>query len=221
MFRQKNFWNFLELIFDNFIYSMKIIVGLGNPGKKYERTRHNAGWLVLDLLVADLGFKIENFRLEKKIDSEILLQIQSQNITDKIASKIGIKSVVSFKNLFAKPQSFMNESGSAVKKICDFYKIDVNHDLLVIHDDSDLPLGTIRATNSASSAGHNGVQDIIDKLGTQDFYRIRIGVESRASRNDMPTDAFVLQNFGADEIKKLQNEVFPKIKEEIEKFLNY
>ena len=121
--------------------------------------------------------------------------------------------------ILVKPQTFMNDSGKAVSEIVNFYKTDISKDLLIIHDDSDLPLGTIRTADSSSSAGHNGVQDIIDKLGTQNFHRIRIGVESRQSRNDMPTDAFVLQNFTADELKKLQAEVFPKVNDEIEKFI--
>ena len=109
----------------------------------------------------------------------------------------------------------MNESGEAVKAICDFYKIDVSKDLLIIHDEVDLPLGTIRVTDSSSAAGHNGVQDIIEKLGTQDFHRLRVGVESRPSREHLPTEAFVLQNFTAEELQKLKEEIFPQAKIEI------
>ena len=179
---------------------VKIIVGLGNPGNKYQLTRHNAGWLALDYFVSDLGLKTEDLNWQKKFDAEILHPGHSDYI-------------------LVKPQTFMNESGRAVKAICDFYKIDITANLLVIHDDTDLPLGTIRTTASSSAAGHNGVQDIIDKLGSQDFRRVRIGVESRLSRNSMPTDAFVLQNFMEDELEKLKSEVFPKVIEEIKKFL--
>lgn len=192
---------------------MKIIVGLGNPGEKYKNTRHNAGFIAINKSIADLGLRIEDFRLDNKFKAEILettspLPLSSEGEEEKQ------------KYLFVKPQTFMNESGTAVKAVCDFYKVDVKNDLLVIHDDSDLPLGTIRTTESSSSAGHNGVADIIEKLGSQDFHRIRIGVESRASRNDIPTEAFVLQNFSEDEIKKLEGEVLPKVKMEIDKFVN-
>lgn len=179
---------------------MKMIVSLGNPGTKYEHTRHNAGFLALDWLLTT--YNIQHTTWDKKYDSKILeTKINKQKI------------------LFVKPVTYMNDSGKAVVEIINFYKVDVKNDLLIIHDDSDLPLGTIRLTDSSSSAGHNGVQDIIDKLGTQGFHRIRIGVESRDSRKDMPTEAFVLQNFTDNELAKLQADVFPKIKKEIEKFI--
>jgi len=179
---------------------MKLIVGLGNPGEKYAKTRHNAGFMAIDFIIAKLGFKPTNF--QKKFQSEIL-EIQ-----------IGDK-----KTIFAKPQTFMNDSGRAVKEICNFYKLDVAKDLLVIHDDSDLPFGTIRSTNSSSSAGHNGVKDVIEKLGTQDFQRIRIGVESRTSRDELPTEVFVLQSFSQEEIEKLEKEILPNVYLEIQKYL--
>ncbi len=113
----------------------------------------------------------------------------------------------------------MNLSGEAVKAIGDFYKIDYKTDLLVIHDEVDLPFGEIRTTDSSSAAGHNGVQNIIDLLGSKDFHRIRVGVENRGDKKMPPTEAFVLQNFSDDEIKELQTEIFPQVKLEIEKFL--
>ncbi|MBI3232184.1 MAG: aminoacyl-tRNA hydrolase [Candidatus Doudnabacteria bacterium] len=178
---------------------MKLIVGLGNPGKKYEQTRHNTGWLILDWLLETWSIKHGTWNT-------------------KFSSKILETEVNNQKVLFVKPQTFMNNSGQAVKQICDFYKLDVKNNLLIIHDDSDLQLGTVRTANSSSSAGHNGVQDIIEMLGTQDFHRIRIGVNARISRDEMPTDVFVLQNFTADELKKLQEEIFPQVKLEIQKF---
>ena len=201
---------------------MKIIVGLGNPEKKYENTRHNAGWLALDMLIELWDLKNELW--SKKFESEIIESPllspppQGEEI-EPVPLPRGEGQGKGEKILFVKPQTYMNESGKAVKAICDFYKVDIKKDLLVVHDDSDLPLGAIRTTESSSSAGHNGVSDIIEKLGTQDFHRIRIGVESRATRNDLPTDAFVLQNFSDDELKKLREEIFPKVKLEIEKFL--
>lgn len=122
--------------------------------------------------------------------------------------------------IFLKPQTYMNDSGQALKVILNFYKINVGQDLLVVHDETDLPFGSLRLSKDSSSAGHNGVQSIINNLGTKDFHRLRIGVESRATRNDIPTDAFVLQNFSPDELQKLQVDIFPKVKMEIEKFIS-
>ena len=180
---------------------MKIIIALGNPGTKYEKTRHNVGWLILDLLIA--GFELQNTNWQNKFNSEILET-----------------SIKGQKFIFMKPQTFMNESGTAVKSIIDFYKLDPSRDILVLHDEVDLPFGTIRSTDSSSSAGQNGVQDIIDKLGSQNFHRTRIGVETRASRTEMDTKDFVLSNFSDEEIKKLQEEVFPKVKLEISRFVD-
>lgn len=180
---------------------MKLIVGLGNPGEQYKYTRHNVGFMALDFILNDGdGF------MTAKPSHEFKSEMFTWTDGDK-------------KTVFLKPQTFMNDSGQALKVICNFYKLDFAHDLLVIHDEADLPFGTIRATGSSSSAGHNGVQSIIDNLGTQDFHRIRIGVESRASKTDLPTDAFVLQNFTGDELKQLKTDVFPQVKQELEKFL--
>jgi PTH1 family peptidyl-tRNA hydrolase len=197
---------------------MKIIVGLGNPeDKKYKLTRHNAGingiQALMDFWTDPLVPGAAKWIYELKFKSLIC---------DTIVKEQRI--------IFMYPQTYMNESGSAVKAICDFYKIDPAKDLLVVHDDSDLPLGTVRATESSSSAGHNGVQDIIDKLGTQNFHRIRIGVDTRPPLNPplsnggngalrLPTEAFVLQNFTNDELTTLNDEILPKVKSEIEKFL--
>ena len=145
--------------------TVKIIVALGNPGAKYQNTRHNAGWLALDYFISDLKNKVEDLSWQKKFDSEILHLGHSDTNSDTSDYTL------------VKPQTYMNESGRAVKAVCDFYKIDISANLLVLHDDTDLPLGALRVTGSSSAAGHNGVQDIIDKLGSQDFHRIRIGVE--------------------------------------------
>ncbi len=193
---------------------MKIIVGLGNPGEKYKSTRHNVGWMVLDWLMADLGFT--NGKWQKKFASEILEVPHSASLP--LFSKEGDGGSYF---LFAKPQTFMNLSGQAVKTLTDFYKLNTQTDLLVIHDDIDLPLGKLKTTASASSAGHNGVADIIDHLGTQNFHRIRVGVETRQAKTDLPTEAFVLQNFTADEMQKLQADIFPQIKTEINQFFDF
>ena len=177
---------------------MKIIVGLGNPGTKYERNRHNTGFLAVDYF---------------------LKNIQAINCQSSFNAQICELHFGTQKVFLVKPQTFMNLSGEAVKAIGDFYKIDYKTDLLVIHDEVDLPFGEIRTTDSSSAAGHNGVQNIIDLLGSKDFHRIRVGVENRGDNKMPPTEAFVLQNFSDDEIKKLQTEIFPQVKLEIEKFL--
>jgi PTH1 family peptidyl-tRNA hydrolase len=180
---------------------MKLIVGLGNPGEKYKNTRHNAGFLALDFLLNDGdGF------MTAKPSHEFKSEMFTWGAGDK-------------KVIFLKPQTYMNDSGQALKVICNFYKLDFAKDLLVLHDEVDLPFGMVRTTPSSSDAGHNGVKSIIENLGTQDFHRIRIGVEARQSRNDMPTDSFVLQDFTDEELAKLKTDVFPKVKEEIEKFI--
>lgn len=182
---------------------MKLIVGLGNPGEKYKNNRHNAGFMALDYILND-GDGFMQARHSHEFKSEVYTLGYDG---DKI--------------ILLKPQTFMNDSGQALKTICNFYKMDLNKDLLVIHDEVDLPFGAIRTTDSSSAAGHNGIKSIIENLGTQDFNRIRIGVETRAARADLPTDAFVLQNFSDEEIKKLQEEVFPKVKIEVEKFIKF
>ena len=96
----------------------------------------------------------------------------------------------------------MNDSGKAVKQILDFYKL-TPKDIVVLHDDVDLPLGTIKFTDNSGSAGHNGVTSLIDYLGTKEFRRIRIGVESRENKEHMPTDAFVLQDFSDEELEQI------------------
>jgi peptidyl-tRNA hydrolase, PTH1 family len=179
---------------------MKLVVGLGNPGEKYKNTRHNVGFLSLDYLLSFDGFMTA--RPGKEFKSEVWTW---QNETEKV--------------LFIKPQTYMNDSGQALKLFCNFYKMDFEKDILIIHDELDLPFGGLKLSLNSSAAGHNGVQSIIDNLGTQNFQRLRIGIESRLSREEMPTENFVLQNFTEDETIKLSEDIFPKIKLEVEKFI--
>ena len=142
---------------------MKLIVGLGNPGKKYELTRHNIGFMVLDQLEKiDLdGFKLTPFRLENRFKARITQ-----------TGGVGEKRVI-----FAKPQTYMNNSGEAVKKIMDYYKISLD-DLVVICDDMNLELGVIRIRKSGSDGGHKGLSSIIKYLKTENFVRFRVGIGS-------------------------------------------
>lgn len=178
---------------------MKIIVGLGNPGTKYEHTRHNAGFLAVDHF----------------LDGKEVIHCESRFQ--------GVICEMHFhhtKTFFVKPKTYMNNSGDAVKEISKYYKIDIARDLLVIHDEIDLPFGEIRTTQSSRAAGHNGVKSIIEAMGTQDFHRIRVGVEGRSSRNELPTDEYVLSPFSKVELKTLNEKVFTETNKLIEKFIS-
>jgi PTH1 family peptidyl-tRNA hydrolase len=161
---------------------MLLIVGLGNPSPEYRNNRHNIGFQVLDQLAS-------NFKLEKKFKAEVY-------------------KGESF--ILAKPQTFMNNSGLAVKALKTFYKIKPEN-IIVVHDDIDIQIGTIRISQGASSGGNNGVESIIKELGTKDFIRIRVGV-ANAMRAKMPADKFVLQNFNPAD-KKILKDTMPQILE--------
>jgi PTH1 family peptidyl-tRNA hydrolase len=174
--------------------NMKLIIGLGNPGKEYEKTRHNIGFRVLDEMT-------EDFKFEKKFNAEIKKE-------PTFAKASAGKQII-----FAKPQTFMNNSGIAVSAIAKFHKIKPEN-IIVIHDDMDLAFGKIKISFGSRSAGHNGVQSIIDSLGTNEFYRIRIGIGPRPEK--IPADKYVLQKFSASEekeMKKIFSEAIEKIEE--------
>ena len=140
---------------------IQLIVGLGNPGSKYDRTRHNAGfWLVDELAKRES----ENFRSESRFSGEI--------------SKIHLSGRPVW---LLKPTTFMNRSGLAVHQMASFYKISVNH-ILVVHDELDLPPGTIRLKHSGGHGGHNGLRDIHAQMG-KDYWRLRVGIGHPGDRN--------------------------------------
>ncbi|MBI2439067.1 MAG: aminoacyl-tRNA hydrolase [Candidatus Moranbacteria bacterium] len=180
---------------------MKLIIGLGNPGKSYEHTRHNAGFLCIDFL------------------RDALCDAPLTRDT-KMSAEIGSTTLFHEKILFAKPLTYMNASGEAVLKLLSFYKL-TSSDIIVLHDDIDIPLGTYKITSSSRAAGHNGVQDIIDKIGSQHFYRIRLGVGRPKETPDtcLPIHDFVLQDFSNDEYTTL-SALFPTIKEEVLRLIN-
>ena len=134
---------------------MKLIVGLGNPGIEYQFTPHNVGFLAIDAIANVLGVEVRN-RLCRALTAR---------------TEIGSESV-----LLAKPETFMNLSGSSVRELVEKNELAPEKDLIVIHDELDFPLGTVRIHRRRSSAGHNGVESIITTLDTQDFLRIRLGV---------------------------------------------
>ncbi|MBU1179584.1 aminoacyl-tRNA hydrolase [Patescibacteria group bacterium] len=167
---------------------MKLIIGLGNPGQKYEKTRHNVGFMSVDFLQKKID--APEFKFNKKCKAEI-------------SKADGI--------ILAKPQTFMNNSGEAVSKLLSFYKIEPEK-IIVIHDDLDLELGKLRESKNRGSAGHNGAQSIIDGLGTKNFTRIRIGIGRPPIK--IPPESYVLQKFEKEELAAIKN-VFEKILEKI------
>lgn len=180
---------------------MKVIIGLGNPGKDYEKTRHNAGFLFVDIL--QKWCELPQFTFDKKFNAEITQ---------------GLCSAGKEKTLLVKPQTFMNRSGESVQKILEYYKIDPR-DIIIVHDDLDIEIGRYKISHNIRAAGHNGVQDIILHLGTQEFTRMRIGVEAeggKPERNTSSGSKFVLQRLSDEEYKKI-TETIEEIYHEIQK----
>ena len=159
---------------------MYIITGLGNPGRKYEATRHNMGFDVIDRLGRKCGIRVESLR--------------SRSLT-------GTGIIEGEKVMLVKPQTFMNLSGDAVRDILAFYKEDPAEALIVISDDVDLPVGHLRIRKSGSPGGHNGLKDIVSKIGTQQFIRVRIGVGQKPS--DWALADYVLSRFVPADRKKI------------------
>jgi peptidyl-tRNA hydrolase, PTH1 family len=176
--------------------SMKIIIGLGNPGQEYENTRHNAGFMLVDKLAAEAGAA---WKLNKRFKAEI-------------AESTGV--------FFIKPQTFMNNSGESVQAVLSYYKLlpktlgilktkgaDLSQILTVAHDDLDIELGKYKVSVDSRSAGHNGVQSIINHLKTKNFQRIRLGIKKSTEQEKIPTDKFVLMKFGMEEKRKIEDAV--------------
>jgi len=176
---------------------MILIVGLGNPGKEYEKTRHNIGFRIIDEIAANFQFSIFNF----------------QSIFN---AKISKGEIANKKIILAKPQTLMNLSGKAVKKLISNIQ-NLTSKLWVVHDDIDLPLGKIRIVKNRGSAGHKGVESIIRAINSKNFVRFRIGIKTKnkEKRTINNVEQFVLQKFNKDE-EKIIKEVTQKTVEEIE-----
>ncbi len=155
---------------------MKLIVGLGNPGKEYENTRHNIGYMVLDNYLKDIIWKEDKQALTYK-------------------TKINNEDV-----LFIKPTTYMNLSGLAVSYYVNYYKIELK-DILIIQDDLDLDLGILRLKINSSSGGHNGIKSIIKELKSEDFLRLKVGISK--PKDDIID--FVLTKFSKEELELLNN----------------
>lgn len=151
---------------------MIIIAGLGNPGRKYTNTRHNIGFQIIDEFARENNFP--EFKMSKKFNALIS---EKENI------------------ILVKPQTFMNQSGKAIKKLPETR---TRAELIIVHDDIDLPLGKIRISKNRGSAGHKGVESIIKELNSKDFTRLRIGIQPKTGK-PKNVEKFVLQNFTKEE----------------------
>jgi len=173
---------------------MVVIVGLGNPGAKFQNTRHNIGFMALDKFAEKNNFP--EFKLDKKSNA---LVSENKNI------------------ILAKPQTFMNNSGLAVKNLV---RSDLTKNLIVVHDDADLPVGKIKIVKDRGSAGHKGVESIIKAIGNKNLIRIRIGIapQSRVSDHRTKAEKVVLKNFLPEE-QKFINEVLEKICDALNLFI--
>jgi PTH1 family peptidyl-tRNA hydrolase len=199
---------------------MKLIVGLGNPGEKHERTRHNLGFMVIDRLFRGYASPKDNFKEEKKFKSQIaeIVWQPKRGKTEKV--------------ILVKPLTFMNGSGLAVSLISKFYKIDAS-DVWIIHDEVDLPLGAMKIRFGGSSAGHKGVESILESLKTDKFWRFRMGIGAQKSKLEnqkakvKAIDNFVLGTFSESErgkareiIKKGTKAIEDALEEGLEKAMN-
>ena len=158
---------------------MKLVFGLGNPGKSYDKTRHNIGYMLVDLIAKDKNIVFK----KSKFNADVAEYYYKDE-----------------KVLLIKPLLFMNLSGVVVKKMIDFYKVDLD-DILVIHDDLDMNFGRVKFVNNSSDGGHNGIKDIEKNIGSKDYLRLKIGI---SKNNDIDTKDYVLGKFNKEERDKLK-----------------
>jgi PTH1 family peptidyl-tRNA hydrolase len=171
---------------------MKLIVGLGNPGRNYARNRHNIGFICLNHFARSQGVKFDR------------KQSRARTGTGKIAGN---------EVVLAKPQTHMNLSGEAVSRLVKRFNINLS-DLIIIHDDLDLPLAKIRLSSGSGSGGHKGINSIIKELGSQDFIRLRIGIGRPAGVSENEIIAYVLSDFTPEQRKAI-TQAIPKVSEAI------
>lgn len=176
---------------------MKLIIGLGNPDAKYKNTRHNLGQNIVNKIISDQKLSLKSF---PKLSAQLATIEQGS----------GNKILIGFTN------EYMNNSGIAVKKIANYFKIDTK-DIYVIHDELDLGVGEYKIQFDRGPAGHNGIKSIIEHLSTQAFNRLRIGVGH--PKNEIPIEDYVLLPFSPDE-KDIIDSTVPKVIEEIKKIIS-
>lgn len=167
--------------------NVKLIVGLGNPGKQYETTKHNIGFLVLDALAANLGLSFNKTKF-KSIYAE---------------GNIGTEKVI-----LVKPQTFMNLSGESVRPWMDYFDL-TEEDVVIIYDDMDLPVGKIRLRMQGGHGGHNGVKSLIQHMGTKNFNRIRVGVGRPFPSQDVVSH--VLSPFSKDTVDDMKSSIHESV----------
>jgi len=173
---------------------MYLFVGLGNPGVKYHLTRHNTGWLFADFCQVFFGSKASRFSFNPKFKASIA----EINLPDR-------------KIMLVKPETFMNESGRAVRKILDFYKLDPVKQLFLIHDDLDLPFGEYKINRGKGPRVHNGVNSVIKALGIEDFVRLRIGINNDCLSKIKAGGGSVADDFILDDFVQSEQEELPRI----------
>lgn len=165
---------------------MKVIFGLGNPGQQYANTRHNAGFMVLDEYLHQTR-PDRRFNFSSKFSCELY---QENDL------------------VLAKPQTYMNDSGKAVQALIRFYKIEDMHDVYVVHDDLDIELGSYKMQFGTGPKVHNGLSSIYRVLGTEQFWHVRVGVDSRHGDRSLPGYVYVMQPLSQDEKSQLQSSIF-------------
>jgi len=165
---------------------MIVIAGLGNPGSKYEKTRHNVGFQVIERIAAQYHIDI-NMKRHKAL--------------------CGTGMIEGIKVLLIKPQTYMNLSGESIRETLNFYKMNPEKEFLVIYDDISLPLGQLRIRKKGSAGGHNGIKNIIQNLGTQEFMRIKIGVGEKPEDYDLVD--YVLGHFSKED-EKIMKEAYER-----------
>lgn len=175
---------------------MKCIIGLGNIGREYENTRHNAGFIAIDSLSEKYNIVLDK-KKKKYVYGEGIIN----------GKKVSI----------IKPTTYMNLSGEAIVEMMNWYKI-APQDILVIYDDVDIKLGTIRYREKGSSGTHNGMRNIIANIKTEEFARIRIGIENRGDI-PIPLMDYVLQKFSKEELNTIKEQIVPQVEENVLNFL--
>ncbi len=176
---------------------MKMIFAQGNPGSEYDKTRHNVGFMAIDFYAKQKGVA---FQSKAKFNAEIAEYSEAGE-----------------KVLLVKPTTYYNETGVAARALCDFYKLDAA-DMLVIHDELALPFGTLRTREKGSPAGNNGIKSLNAHLG-ENYARLRVGTYNELLEKIGPFD-FVLARFSGDELEKLRSDIFPKIGDLIDQFID-
>lgn len=170
---------------------MKLVVGLGNPGKEYKETRHNIGFMVLDNYLGKVSWK------------------------NKLESMFYMKEISGEEVIFIKPETYMNLSGIAVKKVMKYYNIDIE-DILVIQDDLDMELGKYKLKKNSSSGGHNGIKSIISEIESDEFARLKIGI---GKDERIPVDKYVLSKLSSKE-KEIIKDNYENFNKIIDLFIN-